>query len=614
MASKVTLLSASQVERVAAFDITCSLDLYDPRFGNAGNSDALCPICNMRSDVCMGHHASLSLGLHMFHPLMYKECQRIMNSTCLQCGNTAFTVSRSRAKKCPECNTVNHGDYVVHASDMTQAVRQNDSRNTIHAHSVPEAILPEGYIVSKVLIPPIHLRTLEDMEWPTEIQRLYDQLVAAVRSRGSVCAAYCRIVGAQRKEGMTGVMSGKNGVFRQLMMGKRVELSARAVMVGDPCLELDQVAIPKAIAESVKIKEACTMYNVDLLVAMASKGALWWPGTNDAVDPANVFEGMVFERALKDGDLTMLNRQPSLSRVSLMCFRAVVRRDGERVFAMNPQITPPFNADFDGDEMNIFFMQDKAEMAELCSTSECKGGLAPVQDVVTGCYMMSANDAPVSNDVWSDCVACCYAYKDAVSCKRTTFGLLSMCIQGYDGRRLHKKDFMGFRCVNTHLLQLVVERWLSAYGLTASLRSVTARPVTRNRGETTEAFKERCIARVREDMSGTGIMSMIDSGAKGSVVHASHMAVSIGQQHIGGREGVFCERPYSRGLTQEEFFGHQMAAREGVVSTGISTASTGYLNRRACKTVADLRLQYNGTVADTSMVSSFCTHSSASSK
>ena len=102
-----------------------------------------------------------------------------------------------------------------------------------------------------------------------------------------------------------------------------------------------------------------------------------------------------------------------------------------------------------------------------------------------------------------------------------------------------------------------------------------------------------------------GLMSMINSGAKGSAVHASHMALSLGQQYIGGKEGIFCERPYSRGLTPKEFFGHQMAAREGVVSTGVSTANTGYLNRRACKIMADLKVQYNGTVADDVMISSF---------
>jgi hypothetical protein len=641
----------------------------------------------------------------MFHPLMYKECQKLINSTCMSCTGRAFKASRARAKMCLRCNTVNHGDYVIYASNMMVAVRASDPEHTIiHASSVPEGALPEGYITSRVLVPPIYLRTPEGVEWPTEIQRLYERLAAAVRAHASVCGAcraagapgiegatstmpaegsafrqlmtgerveppegtewpteirrlydqlaaavrgifkqlmmgkkrkkielpegiewptwtrrlydqllyavcaqtdvciaYCKTTGALRNEGTTGVMSGKGGVFRQLMMGKRVELSARAVVVGDPSLALDQVSVPKAVADQVKIGVSCTEHNAGRLKYMASSGLLWWEGTNDAVCPANILRGMSFSRRLEDGDLTMLNRQPSLSRASLVCFRVVIRRDDERVFAINPQITPPFNADFDGDEMNIFFMPDKAEMMELCSVLECARPLQPVQDVVTGCYLMSDKNAPVSDSVWGDCVA--YAGGQHTP-ERTTHGLLSMCIQGYDGGRLYKSSFKHLHA-DVYLLQLVVERWMSARGLTVPLRSLIARPVVRGNSETTDSFKERCIMRVREDMSGTGIMDMIDSGAKGSVVHASHMAVAIGQQYIGGKEGVFCSTPYSRGLGPDEFFGHQMAAREGVVSTGISTASTGYLNRRACKTTADLRLQYNGTVADQDRVSSF---------
>jgi DNA-directed RNA polymerase beta' subunit len=630
MTSKLSLLPDSLVEKIATFDITESLDLYDPRFGNAGNSDVLCPTCNMRNDICMGHHALLSLGVHIFHPLTYKESQRIINSKCLCCKTPLLKVSKSRARRCHICNTVNHGDYVIQATDMKMATRQNEPEHAIYANSIQNGILPDGFVISKVLVPPIHLRTPEDMEWPTEMQRLYEQLTAAVRSGKNVCGAYSKILGVHKKEGITGIMSGKNGVFRQLMMGKRVELSARAVIVGDPCLKLDQVAIPKAIADSVRVKAPCTKYNIVDLKNTASNRLLWWAGTNDVVNPSNILEGMAFERALKDGDLTMLNRQPSLSRVSLMCFKVVIRRDEEMVFAINPQVTPPFNADFDGDEMNTFFMSNRAEMVELCSFSECTDKLTPVQDVITGCYLMSAGDISVKENVWNDCVmyaACAlrvqtlspaFALEAKVQTEReslqyeantkgnkTTFGLLSMCIPDYDGRRLYKKSFKDFKIVNTYVLQLVVNRWLSVYGLTVSLKSIVVAPVIRTENETTDAFKERCIEKVRQDMSGTGLMSMIDSGAKGSVVHASHMAVAIGLQYIGGREGMFCQRPYSRGLTQDEFFGHQMAAREGVVSTGIGTASTGYLNRRACKTIADLKLQYNGTVADEDFVSSF---------
>ena len=188
-----------------------------------------------------------------------------------------------------------------------------------------------------------------------------------------------------------------------------------------------------------------------------------------------------------------------------------------------------------------------------------------------------------------------------------------MCIKNYDGSILDKKKLKSLLSeghIDLYALQLVVIRWLSTYGLTVPLESLAiANSPKRIKGESPDTFGDRCLSYVKHKMSNNeasyGLMSMINSGAKGSAVHASHMAISIGQQYIGGKEGMFCERSYSRGLTPKEFFGHQMAAREGVVSTGVSTATTGYLNRRACKIMADLKVQYNGTVADEVMISSF---------
>lgn len=609
----MSLLSDVQVENIAAFDISNSFDLYDPRFGNAGSTEIVCPTCNMRGDVCMGHHASLSLGIHMFHPLMYKNAQQLINSMCMNCGKNLVAVTKSKAKRCHKCDTVNYGDYIVYANDMSAAVRPN-GKHSILAKNILNGLFPEGYIVSKVLVPPIHLRTPEDMEWSTDIQKLYEQLVYVVRRNKitfqvrfakDVCLAYCKITGALRNEGVTGILSGKAGIFRNLMMGKRVELSARAVIVGDPHMHLDQVAVPMAVFQNLKIKTTCNRYNMDSMMVLADKKRLWWEGTDNSVKRHNILPGMTFERSIKDGDLVMLNRQPSLSKTSLTCFRAVKRQDEQNVFAINPQATPPFNADFDGDEMNIFFMSQscptmcQAEMVGLCSADN----RIPVQDVVTGCYIMSKVNAPVSNEVWDDCIALQTGAYFEPTCK-STHSLLALCISGYNGDILLKTNIMS-RGVDLFTLQLVVERWMSVYGLTVSLSSVVSSPLDKSEHESVDAYKERCLLKVTTDLSGSGLMNMIESGAKGSVTHASHMAIALGQQYVGGKEGVFCTRSYSRGLTPKEFFGHQMAAREGVVSTNIGTSNTGYLNRRACKIIADLKLQYNNTVADNCQISSF---------
>lgn len=634
MTSKIHLLSDDDVDKIAKFDITDNCDLYDPRFGSAGSIEVVCQVCNMRGDVCMGHHASLSLGKYMFHPMIYKDAERIINSKCFKCLEVFSYVSKSRKRECPNCGSVNPGDYVVYEKNLTAASKQNKS-SLINANKFKQGFFPNGYVISKILVPPIYLRTPENMEWPSEIHRLYDKLVNLIKSKKNTeaCLMYQQIISSPNKKGIVGIMSGKGGIFRNIMMGKRVELSARAVVVGDPSIMLDEVAVPKVISESVKMKVTCNLYNIRLLKNLAEEKMLWWENTDDNVDPQNIFIGMQFHRKLQDGDLVLLNRQPSLSRFSLMCFRVRIRSDSYNVIGINPQVTSPFNADFDGDEMNLFFMLNKAEMLELCHVSKCittddgsHAVIQPVQDLVTGCYLMSCNKSqPITKSLWCDYVQ--YRVEEIQSADiskdvyaqyhvgATTEDILNMYIPEYNGGLITKKDIMKIICNFNdyralrmlYVLQLVTTKWLSTYGLTIPIRSVVATPVVRQDSEDPDAFRERCQNRVHEELNDTSLMSIIKSGAKGSIIHASHMAVAIGQQYIRSREGVFCNESYLQGLTPDNFFGHQMAAREGVVSTGISTASTGYLNRRACKTIADLTLKNNQTVADKFGVSSFRT-------
>ncbi|KAK9759605.1 DNA-directed RNA polymerase II core subunit rpo21 [Basidiobolus ranarum] len=107
---------------------------------------------------------------------------------------------------------------------------------------------------------------------------------------------------------------------------------------------------------------------------------------------------------------------------------------------------------------------------------------------------------------------------------------------------------------------------------------------------------------------------MVSSGAKGNKLNITQISEQLGQQYMYG-EPVKCQLPYKysndldnqlqngyitssyvKGLNPYEFFVHQMAAREGIVNTGVSTASTGYLNRRACKLMGDIKVMYNNTI------------------
>ena len=622
------------MKSIAAFDITDTLDLHDPRFGSTGSMQFQCPTCNMQENECIGHHALLRLPYTIFHPLVYKEAEEIINNTCIKCG-----CKRGQGNKCPDCGQIIPKDYEIKAYKPTKKtrrlldplipVRQNDEYHAAIRSKVENkyenmylfpcdvaCIMPKGYVVSSILVPPVHLRTPKDIEWSSDIQKLYEELVKNLKKPASayvISGVYNKIIGASSSTGIIGSMSKKDGVFRKIMLGKRVEQSARSVITPDPCIAIDEVAVPKIIIEKVRLPVVVTMYNINVLKNLARKGALWTNGVQAM--PRNVVCGMQFLRMPENGDMVLLNRQPSLSRESIMCFRVVIRKDDYKTIGINPQVVAPFNADFDGDEMNIFFLDNsyRAEMRELCA--DFKDVVVPVQDVVAGCYMMSKDDTNIDKNLWDQCMMQLPEPKMALrlpTAQKTPKALIDAYLPGHNTEKLNKKRLTEIiRAEGSDIkvlenLQHVVLTWLERKGLTVPISSVacTKRPSLLEDPDP-DYFKEQCIIIAQEELAGAQILDIVESGAKGSITHVSNMAVSLGQQYILGKQGVFCENSYFSGLTPHEFFGHQMAAREGVVSTGVNTALTGYLNRRVCTILADVYRNFNDTIGDKYCISTF---------
>ncbi|KAF9034222.1 beta and beta-prime subunits of DNA dependent RNA-polymerase [Hymenopellis radicata] len=172
-------------------------------------------------------------------------------------------------------------------------------------------------------------------------------------------------------------LKGKEGRLRGNLMGKRVDFSARTVITGDPNLELDEVGVPKSIAMNLTYPERVTPYNIAYLQELVRNGPREYPGaryvvrdTGERIDlrynkRADGFlqYGWVVERHLKDGDFVLFNRQPSLHKMSMMAHR--VKLMPYSTFRLNLSVTPPYNADFDGDEMNMHIPQSEETRAEL---------------------------------------------------------------------------------------------------------------------------------------------------------------------------------------------------------------------------------------------------------
>ena len=178
---------------------------------------------------------------------------------------------------------------------------------------------------------------------------------------------------------------GKKGFIRNNLIGKRVNYSARTVISPDPKLRLNEVGIPYEIAMRLSIPEKVTKFNLEYMKEFVRNGPLKYPGANyvrtktgakkillpelleTIADELEI--GFVVDRHLVDGDNVIFNRQPSLHKLSMMGH--VVKVLPIKTFAINPGICEPYNADFDGDEMNL----------HICQTIEGRQEIERLMDV-----------------------------------------------------------------------------------------------------------------------------------------------------------------------------------------------------------------------------------------
>lgn len=212
---------------------------------------------------------------------------------------------------------------------------------------------------------------------------------------------------------LTERLKSKEGRIRGNLMGKRVDFSARSVITPDPNISIDELGVPIKIAMNLTYPEIVNKYNLEKLTELVRNGPDVYPGAKYLRKPSKgnqtkwlkkidrgslvLEEGDVVDRHLMDGDYVLFNRQPSLHKMSMMGHRIKVMPFN--TFRLNPLVCVSFNADFDGDEMNLHVPQSAVTEHELraiaavpyqiMSPKECKPIVAVVQDVALGIYRMT---------------------------------------------------------------------------------------------------------------------------------------------------------------------------------------------------------------------------------
>ncbi|RLE63893.1 MAG: DNA-directed RNA polymerase subunit A' [Thermoprotei archaeon] len=218
-------------------------------------------------------------------------------------------------------------------------------------------------------------------------------------------------------------LKGKEGRFRGSLAGKRVDFSARTVISPDPNLSINEVGVPEEIAKILVIPEKVTEWNIEELRKLVKNGPYKHPGANYIVRPdgarvdlryvrdlealaETLAPGYIVERHLKDGDIVLFNRQPSLHRMSIMAHKVKVLP--YKTFRLNLLVCPPYNADFDGDEMNLHVPQNEEARAEAKVLmlvqeqilSPRYGGpiIGAIHDYITGGYMITRKDSLLTKE------------------------------------------------------------------------------------------------------------------------------------------------------------------------------------------------------------------------
>ncbi|MHA2390361.1 MAG: DNA-directed RNA polymerase subunit A' [Promethearchaeota archaeon] len=178
---------------------------------------------------------------------------------------------------------------------------------------------------------------------------------------------------------LTQRLKGKEGRFRSNLSGKRVDFSARSVISPNPYISINEVGVPIEIAKILTIPTNVNDWNIEEMKQMVLNGPFHHPGANYIIrnDRRRIdlryvknrkiiadmlAPGFTVERHLNDGDLVLFNRQPSLHRMSIMSHEVKIM-DG-RTFRLNLTVCPPYNADFDGDEMNLHVPQSEEARTE----------------------------------------------------------------------------------------------------------------------------------------------------------------------------------------------------------------------------------------------------------
>jgi len=403
-------------------------------------------------------------------------------------------------------------------------------------------------------------------------------------------------------------MAKKEGLIRGNILGKRIDFSGRAVIIPDPTLFLDECKLPYLmVLEIFKLPIAKRIISIGKYKSLNEAIDF----VNECIDKNNLILYRICENITKD-EYCILNRQPSLHKLGMLGFKIKLTTDC--VIKIHPLVCPPFNADFDGDQMAVYIPVTNEAKEEIINKISIVNNLSspanqsltttPSQDIILGIYYLTTPEFDQSGE-------------------KINFKNESLNLGEYEFNKQLPEDYKIIKgpVVKNRLIQILNDikdnyppqqvaqvldnikktgfKYATVYGTTMSLDDFPIEGIEKIKDK---IYSTGDVKNQLELLSGSSLSTflkdnftyayMIESGARGSWDQVKQLILTRG--FISNFDGEILSTPIKHslleGLTPEEFFLSTYGCRKGLLDVALNTGTSGYLSRKLIFTCANLQI------------------------
>lgn len=434
----------------------------------------------------------------------------------------------------------------------------------------------------------------------------------------------------QNRKSIKDLIDRKEGIIRGNIMGKRVNFSARTVIGPDPSLNIDEIGIPLSISQNMTTKTNQLM--------------------NQIVSEENL---------LKNRDVVLFNRQPTLHRGSIMGYKIKILPYS--TFRMNLFSTTPFNADFDGDEMTIYIPQSsfsKTEIEEIMfsgknflSIRTKQPNYGFIQDICVIFFKILHKDffAEFSKIIFFVAKKKKTCFPTILKPKKYISGkdIFSFNLKQY----FFNKDYINRGDKKNQMIRngILIKGFFNKNDISKFMKYVYKKILINQKIILfLNEINEMCMfimqhffnytitlmdCQNKEILQRNNIQIMINCKSKGTKFNFEQITNCIGQQYIQGKiigntldgkrslpffslkqnvnysnsklQNGYIQKSYMKGMNMLEFFFHALVAREGLVDTSVKTSETGYFQRKLIKSFENIQYHCDNTTKNQNYIIQF---------